>query len=140
MKEDIHRYDDIINLPHHQSQRRPPMSLHDRAAQFSPFAALTGHSEAIAETARLTAVKPELSEDQAAQLDEALAAVLARLPEPTRIRVVHFVPDARKAGGAYAEKCGEIQKVDTLEKALLFTDGEKILLDNILKISMVQAP
>ena len=98
-----HRYDDIINLPHHVSQKHAPMARADRAAQFSPFAALTGLDAALRETARLTDQRITLDEYEQAALDETLQAVrdaLTKKEHPT-VEVCYFVPDTRKAGGAY---------------------------------------
>ena len=96
-----HRYDDIINLPHHQSATRPHMSNYDRAAQFAPFAALTGYDDAVKETARLTDRRIELDEGEKAAIDQRLLLVQERLPEPTEVTITYFVSDKRKAGGAY---------------------------------------
>jgi hypothetical protein len=89
-------YDDMLHLPHHVSQRHPQMSLHDRAAQFSPFAALTGYDAAVKETARLTAQRVELDEGEKEALDQRLTLVQERLPEPTEVTITYFVPDKRK--------------------------------------------
>ena len=96
-----HKYDDIINLPHHVSKKHPQMSLHDRAAQFSPFAALTGHKAAINETARLTDEKQILSEDVIAKLNEQLNLIKENIGTNPIVTITYFVPDDRKSGGAY---------------------------------------
>ena len=93
------KYDDIINLPHHQSKVRPHMSVSDRAAQFAPFAALTGYGDAIRETERLTDRKIELSESQIAELDLRLGELLARIDEKPKVTITYFIADERKAGG-----------------------------------------
>lgn len=92
-------YDDIIGLPHPEPQTHPRMSLHDRAAQFSPFAALTGHSAAIAETGRLTDSRVILDEYEMARVDDALQKLQELLPQKPMASVTYFVPDAKKAGG-----------------------------------------
>ena len=91
-------YDDIIHLPHHVSQNHPQMSMHDRAAQFAPFAALTGYEAAVRETARLTAEKRELDAQEAEELNRRLTELAARLPDHPEVTVEYFVPDDRKAG------------------------------------------
>ena len=91
-------YDDIIHLPHHVSQNHPQMPMLDRAAQFAPFAALTGYEAAVGETARLTAERRELDPQEAEELNRRLAALIARLPERPEVTVEYFVPDDRKAG------------------------------------------
>ena len=131
-----HRYDDIINLPHHQSAVHPHMSLIDRAAQFSPFAALTGYDDAIAETARLTDAKLSLSEEQMTFLNEIIGALERMLPQQPSVKVTYFVPDAKKAGGAYVTKAGQLRRIDTVGKVIVFTDGSSILLDDILQIDV----
>ena len=90
------KYDDIINLPHHRSAKRPHMSVHDRAAQFAPFAALTGYGDAIDETRRLTCDRPEPGEAELAELDAALSELLARIGERPQVEATYFVPDEKK--------------------------------------------
>ena len=94
------KYGDIINLPHPTSLNHPRMSLHDRAAQFSPFAALTGHHTAIAETGRLTDQRIELDESEIARVDAALQHLQELLPERPTVSITYFVPDERKSGGS----------------------------------------
>ncbi len=127
-------YDDIIHLPHHVSKTRPQMSLEDRAAQFSPFAALTGYDAAILETGRLTEDKLELGEETRAILDRKqryLAEIIDTKPE---ITVTYFVPDEKKSGGAYSTVTGFLKRIDEYERQLVLTDGRKILLDAIFDI------
>ncbi len=88
----------ITEIPHHVSQNHPQMSMHDRAAQFAPFAALTGYEAAVGETARLTAERRELDAQEAEELNRRLAVLIARLPERPEVTVEYFVPDDRKAG------------------------------------------
>ena len=99
-------YDDIIRLPHHVSRNHPQMPMLDRAAQFAPFAALAGYEAAVAETARRTAERRELSPQKTEELNRRLAALIARLPERPEATVEYFVPDERKAGGAYVTVSG----------------------------------
>ena len=103
-----HRYDDIIHLPHHRSATRAPMSGEERAAQFAPFAALTGHEDAIRETARLTAPCAELAEDRRESIDRTLRFLMAHWREHPNITVTYFAPDGKKSGGAYIRIAGRI--------------------------------
>ena len=124
-------YDDIIHLPHPTSKNRPRMSIHDRAAQFSPFAALSGHAAAIAETARLTDRKLELDEDTKAELDRRQAILLEHISERPEITVTWFRPDERKSGGAYITTTGRLKKIDEIERVLVLTDGARIPLEDV---------
>ena len=124
-------YDDIIHLPHPTSKNRPRMSIHDRAAQFSPFAALSGHAAAIAETARLTDRKLELDEDTRAELDRRQAILLEHISERPEVTVTWFRPDEKKAGGAYVTTTGRLKKIDEIERVLVLTDGARIPLEDV---------
>ena len=130
------KYDDIINLPHHQSDHRPHMSLHDRAAQFSPFAALTGYEAAIEEAGRLTEGFREIDEGEKTALDETLTFLEAHKAEQPEISVLHFVPDEKKAGGSYVETKGAYCKLDRSSKEIVFSDGERIALYAIAEIRL----
>ena len=127
-----HQYDDIIDLPHHVSVTRPRMSMIDRAAQFSPFAALTGYDVAIKETGRLTDRRIELTEDSRAALDRKQQLLVDNLADHPEVSVTYFVPDERKSGGAYITVTGSVKKVDDYRRLLILTDGTKIPLDEIL--------
>ena len=118
-------YDDIINLPHHVSERHPQMSMYNRAAQFAPFAALTGHDSAITEAARLTDAEQELSESEAEILDRKLAR-LQTMEEKTPVTVTYFVPDSRKDGGSCHTVTGIIKRIDPDKGLLQFEDGPEI--------------
>ena len=133
-QKDRHRYDEILYLPHHVSSVHPPMPVRDRAAQFAPFAALTGHGEAVKETARLTEKKIELDEDCKEALDRKLSAIQEMAKELPSIRVTYFVPDGKKDGGTYKEAVGKVKKIDGYRRWLLLGDGRKIPLDEILEI------
>ena len=124
-------YDDIIHLSHPTSKNRPRMSIHDRAAQFSPFAALSGHAAAIAETARLTDRKLELDEDTKAELDRRQAILLEHISERPEITVTWFRPDEKKAGGAYVTTTGRLKKIDEIGRVLVLTDGARIPLEDV---------
>lgn len=128
------RYADIINLPHHVSSKHTQMSISDRAAQFSPFAALTGHEEAIKETARLTDERIDLDDDRKYRLNEKLQMILKRNEKYPQVSVLYFVPDEKKRGGSYVSHTGKIKKIDEYEKMLVLTDGTKIALDQIYEI------
>ena len=127
-------YDDIIHLPHSTSKNRPRMSIHDRAAQFSPFAALSGHAAAIAETARLTDRKLELDEDTRAELDRRQAILLEHISERPEVTVTWFRPDERKSGGAYITTTGRLKKLDEAERILILTDDTRIPLEAVVSL------
>ena len=127
-------YDDIINLPHPTSQRHPRMPIRDRAAIFSPFAALGGHGAAIAETARLTERQIELDEDAWAELDRRQAILLEHIDEQPEITITWFQPDEKKDGGAYLTTTGRLKKFRELERILLLTDGTEIPLQNVVAL------
>ena len=128
-----HPYDDIIDLPHHVSERHPQMSMYNRAAQFAPFAALTGHNAAITEVARLTEAEQELSESDAEVLNRKLA-YLHSLDEKPTISVTYFVPDDMKEGGSYHTATGIVKSVETDKGVLLFENGTGILVIRIKDI------
>jgi len=127
-------YSDIINLPHPESRKHKRMSMHDRAAQFSPFAALTGHDDAIRETARLTDAYIDLDETMKAGLDEKLALILERLNEKPQVLITYFVQDEKKAGGSYEVAEGQIRKVDFYERVIVMEDRSKIKIDNVADV------
>ena len=129
------RYDDIINLPHHVSANHPRMSMHDRAAQFAPFAALVGYDDAVAETARLTESRPELDEQEQWELNARLCELADHIQEHPEVRVRYFVPDERKSGGAIIEVCGEVKKLVTADKTIILTDGTVIPISDIIELS-----
>lgn len=131
---DAHRYDDIINLPHHQSSERAHMSLHDRAAQFAPFAALTGHEEAIEETARVTDAQVTLDESAIAKNNEMIYELSQHLSERRIVSITYFKPDRKKAGGAYLTDVGSVKKIDELMKTILMDSGMKIPMEQIIEM------
>ena len=130
-----HKYDDIIGLSHPVSARHPRMPLLDRAAQFSPFAALTAHGAAIRETERLTDAFVELDESRKEQLDEYLRLVKESQHQRPEIEVIYFCPDPHKSGGAYVTFQGRVKKVDAYNRSILFTDGTEISVEKIYSIS-----
>ena len=127
-------YDDILHLPHPTSKRHPRMPIADRAAQFSPFAALTGHGAAIEETARVTDRRIELDEDAKEQLDQTLQLLLERIDEQPEVTVTWFSPDKKKAGGQYHTATGKLKRIDSREGRLTLTDGNQIPLEDLLEI------
>ena len=127
-------YDDILHLPHPTSKRHPRMPIADRAAQFSPFAALTGHGAAIEETARVTDRRIELDEDAKEQLDQTLQLLLERIDEQPEVTVTWFSPDKKKAGGQYHTATGKLKRIDSREGRLILTDGNQIPLEDLLEI------
>lgn len=129
-----HTYDDIINLPHPTSAKHPRMSLYDRAAQFSPFAALTGHDTAIEETARLTDEKVGLSEDTIARLNEKLSLIMENTGAEQMVTITYFVPDERKSGGAYVSHSGIVKKIDEYERTVIMMDKTVIPIKQICEI------
>ena len=124
-------YDDIINLPHPTSVKHPRMSMAERAAQFSPFAALVGHGAAIRETARLTDRRIELTEEEKAVLDEKLCLLLDTGGEAV---FTYFLPDEKKEGGSYVTAAGRVKKLDPLERRVVLTGGAVIPLEDIVEI------
>ena len=131
------KYDDIIHLPHPTSSRHPRMSMADRAAQFSPFAALSGHEDAIRETARLTTERIELSESRKEELNEQLVWLREHPDARERVTVTYFRPDAKKAGGVYVTVTGAVKKIDEYEKTLWMEDGTVIAIE---ELSAVEIP
>ena len=139
-----HKYDDIINLPHHVSARHPQMSLLDRAAQFSPFAALTGHDAAIKETQRLTEEWMEPDEDRKELLDEKLQMIRESLADSTiggkggqglpEIIFIYFQPDEKKSGGAYLTISGRVKKIDEYGHQVILEDGRALTIEHIVDI------
>lgn len=127
-------YDDIIHLPHHVSKRHPQMSLYNRAAQFAPFAALTGYEEAIIETARLTAPKVDMMEDNQQLLDRKLALLSRSLREQPTVSITYFQPDKKKTGGQYLTVTGVIKCIRDSERVILMADGKCVSIDTIINI------
>lgn len=126
-------YDDIIHLPHHVSQNHPQMPLRERAAQFAPFAALTGYEAAVGETARQTTERRELDAQEAAELNRRLASLIARLPERPEVTIEYFVPDDRKAGGAYVTVTGRMRHI-SVAKMTLVMDGTEIPMEDVVSV------
>lgn len=128
---DNYSYDDIINLPNPTSKKHPRMSLHDRAAQFAPFAALTGHDAAIKETARLTDERLELSDEVIMRLNDQLNMIRDNIGTEQEVSITYFVPDDKKSGGAYLTHSGVVKKIDEFERKLIMQDETVIPIEQI---------
>ena len=130
------KYDDIIHLSRPVSQRHAPMTVRDRAAQFAPFAALTGYDDVIEESGRLTDRRIDLDETEITRLNEVLNKIKERLSERPQVRILCFRADSRKAGGAYSTVTGWVTKLDAHEKSLILEDGNTIPLEQIFDIEL----
>lgn len=128
------KYDDIIHLPHPVSRKHPQMPVADRAAQFSPFAALTGHGEAIKETERLTQQRIELDENDKIRINEKLQMLQGKIQQHPEIQVTYFQPDLRKEGGSYVEESGFVKKIDSYNGKLILQNGSVIPIKEIYEI------
>ena len=127
-------YDDIIDLPHHVSSTRRHMTNAERAAQFSPFAALTGYGAAVEETARLTQEKLELDESAKSEINDRLLWLAQRIREAPRARITYFVPDERKAGGRYVTEAGALRRIDEYNHVLVMENGLEIPMEDIFEL------
>ena len=128
------KYNEIMGLPHHVSKTRPQMPMSDRAAQFAPFAALTGYDAAIKETGRLTVERIELDVEALSALDMKYQLLMEALDEAPEVTITYFQPDERKAGGKYVSAVGAVKKIDDFERRITMQDGAKIPMDDILSI------
>lgn len=128
------RYDEIMGLPHHVSKTRPQMPMSDRAAQFAPFAALTGYDSAIKETGRLTGERIELDEEALTALNRKYQLLMDTLDDAPEVTIIYFQPDERKAGGQYVSATGTVKKVDTFGRRILLQDGTRIPLDSVFDL------
>ena len=133
----MNEYDDIINLPHHQSVKRPHMNSHQRAAQFAPFAALTGYDAAIDETARLTSEKLELSEEQQEYLNQQIQLLIECILKKPQVEITYFVSDERKSGGEYITITGNVRRIDDHNREIVFTDGLTVKIDDVWNIKIL---
>lgn len=131
MSEDSCRYNDIINLPHHRSSVHPCMPIRERAAQFSPFAALTGYDEAILETARITENGFELDESRQEKLSNCLALIKEHIKESPEVKLCYFKPDDKKTGGKYITVSGVVKKIDDYEHKIVMKDGAIIPMEDL---------
>lgn len=129
-----HRYDDLLDLPHHISVTHPHMTLYDRAAQFAPFKALTGYEDDIEETARLTDQRVELDGERIELLDARLQLLKARLVDTPTVSITYFQPDARKHGGSYETATGVVKRIDTIKRVVVLRDGRQIAIGDIYSV------
>lgn len=132
---DTSRYSDIMHLSHHNSEKHPRMSMSDRAAQFSPFAALRSFGSAVSEAARLTEERHDTNEDWKEMLNSRLCVIQEHISEHPEITVIYFIPDERKSGGAYISFTGRVKKLDTIKNMIVFSDKTEIHFDDISDIS-----
>lgn len=130
---ECHRYDDVINRQHPTSKKHPRMSNMNRAAQFAPFAALTGYEESIKETARLTDRKRELSEDDIEEINAKFNFIQEHINERPEVAITYFQPDERKEGGAYITVTGKVRKIDEVNRVIIFENGTEIAIEQITK-------
>ena len=131
------RYDDIINLPHHVSPTRQRMSMHDRAAQFAPFAALVGYDDAVAETARLTESRPDLDEQEQQALNAKLCTLADHIQDHPTVRIRYYVPDALKSGGAIIEICDQAVKISAETGLLTLANKRTVEISSIVGIELI---
>ena len=129
------KYNEIMGLPHHVSKTRPQMPMSDRAAQFAPFAALTGYDAAIKETGRLTDERIELDVEALSALDMKYQLLMEALDEAPEVTITYFQPDERKTGGKYVSAVGAVKKIDDFERRITMQDGARIPMDDVLSIA-----
>lgn len=129
------KYDEMVYMQNPTPTCKPRMSLHDRAAQFSPFAALTGYEDAVEETARLTDTRLELSEDMKTILNEKMQMILDNAENEPIVTITYFVPDKKKSGGAYVDVTGIVKEIDEYERCIVMTDKKKIPIEQIREIN-----
>lgn len=134
MREKRHPYEDILCVPRPTTHVRPPMPRQDRAVQFAPFAALTGHDAAIRETARITQARRQLTEDEKIRLDRKQQCLLEQVHQYPQVTVTYFQPDTRKAGGAYQVFTGHVRALDTFRRLLRTMEGKDIPVDDIMDL------
>lgn len=134
--EDIERYANIITLPHHTSDKRPRMSRKNRAAQFSPFAALAGYDSEIKETTRLTDTKIEIDEDRISDINTKLQIIKDNIYENPDVTIEYYIPDKLKSGGMYKTLNGNVRIIDEFERNIVFSNGKRVPIDNIYDIKI----
>lgn len=128
------KYDDIINLPHHVSKKHPRLSMKQRAAQFAPFAALTGFGDAINETSRITENRIELDDEEKLEIDNILQKLINKISNKPKVTITYFIPDLRKTGGEYKTKIGNLKKIDEYRQLLVLEDKTEIPIKEIIEI------
>ena len=134
MNMNYEKYKDIINLPHHVSNKHPQMSIDSRSAQFAPFAALTGYEDEVKETARLTEDKIELDEELKEILDKKIYLLKKQIKNNPEVVITYFVPDKKKEGGKYQTVAGKVKKIDDFNKNIILIDGVKLSIKEIIEI------
>lgn len=132
----MNKYSDIIEMPHHVSRKHKHMSVSSRAAQFSPFAALSGYDGQIIEEARLTNNKLDIREDSLGRLNETLGDIIERIKEKPLVEVTYFKPDDKKDGGKYVSLSGCVRRVDEVFREMIFTDGSRVSLNDVLDLKI----
>ena len=130
----MNNYDDIINLPHHVSVKHPRLSKEQRAAQFAPFAALTGYGDAIKETARINEDRIELDEEEKKKIDNKILELKNKINDKPKVTITFFVPDTKKSGGEYVTIIGNLKRIDEYNKLLILEDKKKISIKDIIEI------
>lgn len=138
MENEIDKYRDIINLPHPEPRNHPRMSMANRAAQFMPFAALTGYDDAIQETGRLTEARKELDEEARKKLDDTLWLLMDEIASRPMAELTIFEPDELKSGGSYQHIRGRLRKIDTINKTFIFEDSRIVEIENIVGIERIE--
>lgn len=136
-KNEVERYAELLYLPHHTSSRHPPMPRENRAAQFAPFAALTGHVDAVAETARLTQPRAALDESMIAELDARIGQLRAQIGTQPAAEITYFVPDHKKEGGAYVTVRGRVCKIRDFEKQIVLEDGTIVPVEQVMDLHLL---
>lgn len=131
----MNKYDNIININHFEPKFHKRMSIYNRSAQFAPFAALKGYDEAVKETARLTDSKIDLSDEFISIINYKLQVIELHIKEKPNVSVIYFESDRKKSGGKYMEHNGNLKRIDTINNLLLFEDGNKICINNLVDIS-----
>ena len=132
---DINKYADIINLPHHVSKKHKQMSLYERSAQFAPFAALTGHGEAINETARLTENEIDIDDEVKEILDRKLNIIKGNINKRLKVTITYFIPDLKKQGGKYIDIIGILKRIDEYKQTIILEDKTEIKISDIINIT-----
>lgn len=129
------KYDDIIELPHHTSEKHPSLGVSSYAAQFSPFAALTGYEDIVAEAARYTDERTELGDDEAEWLSAKFALLSERIKENPVVTFTYFRRDAKKSGGEYLQVTSRVKRIDEVERKIYFTNGESLMADDVTDVT-----
>ena len=128
-------YDDIINLPHHVSKKHPRLSMEQRAAQFAPFAALTGYDEQVKETARKTSERLEIDEELKTTLDSKIQIIVDKIKTKPKVSITYFVQDLKKEEGEYVTSIGIVEKIDTYNQLICLSNKVNIPINEIIDIS-----